>query len=266
MQEFYYEWASKVNARGGRMLPVSTLEAMPRLKDPGFRSVYLFYAEDAQSIISSGHSSGFARYEPTSDILFIDLDDGELQLPALEGALSQLGLAYEVWSSGGKGYHFHIQQEIVTGFDVPYSQRAFVESLGVKFDASIYQPNSLIALPNRKHPRTGKLKSLVRTVEGRPLMLPIVPTPESHKPFEFLEEGSEDQRVMALSMLAWLVKEPEKGKRHIAIWRTAKTMAAAGFSFEFAELTIMEIISTWTNQKSHEESLKPIKAAYRQLK
>ncbi len=266
MQEFSFEWASKVDRRGGRMLPVSLMSSMECLGDPGFRSVYLFNAKDAELIKESGSSAGFANYETTSECLFIDLDDGDIQLPQLESKLQELGLGYEVWASGGKGYHFHIRQKLVTGFDVPYSQKVFVDNLGIKYDPSIYQPNSLIALPNRKHPRTGKRKSKVKTVEGNELMLELKETPKNHFSYTVIEESSESQKVLALSMLVGLVKEPDTGKRHITLWRTAKTMAAAGFSYDFTVSAVMEITASWKNQKSQEETLKPLKAAYRQPK
>lgn len=265
---FYREWVSKINRRCGNMIKAELFAKVEKRHNPGWISVYSFSEPDALEILASGTSQGFARYIPAAEELVIDLDDGDSQLPALVGVLEALGLGFRVYSSGSKGFHVHIPHQLIEDFRLPYSHKNFVENLRVKADFSLYRPNSLVALPGRIHPKTGKRKTLVSEVAGTPLALNLVeqpPKPEGPV-FSFDDDMPEfNRRVTGLYMLTKLAgKAPAEGDRHLAIWKTAKMLCEAGFSREAVEPLIMEINESWPNPKSLEGVEEALDGAYRQ--
>lgn len=261
---YYLEWASKPYTRHGTMVPVTALPRILRQYNPGYRSVYMFDENAAMEIRDKRNSKGFKQYPVHSDTLFIDLDDGDTHLAAMEQAVNDFGVGYEVWESGGKGYHLVIPTELQSGQNVPYSQEVFVQQLGVPVDTSLYRHNSLISLPGRVHPETKRKKKLVKAREGdRKLQIEQKDPPPSTKLPVSPSFKDEDELAIGLTqLLSILHVEPKPGNRHRTIWSTALNFADAGISMETATELIMTVNELWQKPKSHEEVMRAIRQAF----
>lgn len=245
------------------MLPLSVLKQMLKAPDPGYATVYMFDENAAQAILLDRHSSGFGRYPVYTEELVMDLDGGEEQLKLAEAALKAKKLGYTVWFSGGKGYHIYIKlTKMVSGKDVPYSQKKYVEALGIGADLSLYQHGRIISLPGRVHPKTKQKKRKVKEIVGAMLELPMLIAPE--QVFTFNGNGGLNEFEAALwKILTLLNDEPSPGNRHTQLWSTALHLADAGFSYDTALELMTEVNDKWKNPKDPAEVEMAVKQAYK---
>lgn len=258
----YREWCLKPSHRKGVMLPLATIAKFESAPDAGYASVYMFDAEAAAQIKAAQSSSGLARYPVFADTLTLDLDKGAEQLARAEQKLA--GLGYRVYDSGGKGFHVVITLEtMVSGTNVPYSQRKWVESLNVEADLSLYQAGHIISLPGRKHPKTGRRKTLIRQVPGLSLKLQIHEPPE--RTFAISEANQSELERGLWRVLGLLQQEPGIGNRHTALWSTAKHFADACLDFDTTLNLLTEVNAKWAEPKTAEELKAAVSQAYRRI-
>lgn len=253
MSTLYREWCKTPMRRKGVMLPQPQIDLICCGADSGYASVYAFDEDAANEIIDSRSSSGFSRFAVYADQLTLDLDDGPEQLRVVEKILSERGLEYSVFDSGSKGYHVCIPHpRTLHGRSLPYSQRVWVEGLGVEADLSLYQHGRILSLPGRVHPKTGRKKTLVKEVAGASLDLPMV-DPPGGPVFTFGEGGMGDLEAGVWRLLQSLTDEPSPGNRHTRLWSTAKHFADAGLSYEWTCEILQRINEQWQNGKDPSE-------------
>lgn len=259
---FYREWCLQPNHRRGCMLPLKTIAQFEKAADAGYASVYMFDANAAAAIQAEQSSRDLARYPVSADTLTLDLDQGAPQLARVEGKLAALGLGYSVYESGGKGFHVILTLDsMVTGTNVPYSQRKWAEALDVDADLSLYQAGHIISLPGRKHPRTGRRKRLLRVVEGSYLSLQLSsPPPRSFS----ISDADQSQLERGLwRCLEILKQEPGIGGRHVALWSTAKHFADAGLEYETTLDLLNGVNDSWSEPKTSEELEAAVRQAFK---
>lgn len=259
---FYREWCSKVQNRKGLMVPVTAIPNLLKLSDTGYASVYMFKEADALEIRASGHSAGFDKYEVAADALVIDIDNGDLGLQVVMNALHSRRLAYEIWSSGGKGYHVVIPHDLVTSTHLPHSHKKAIEEMGLVVDTSLYQHGRLLSLPGRVHPKTKKKKRLLQIVDGKRLDLKIVVKPEPV--FNFDEHLGLSELTKGLKRVIDMIEAPPSpGNRHTKLWGAAKDLADSGLSFDTV-VDIMEGVNgTWDDKKDPSEIRLAVEQAFR---
>lgn len=249
---YYVEWAPKVNARKGRMVTMDALEIISNMYDPGYRSVYQFEENDAIKIIDQGSSSGMNQYTVSSIALILDLDGGAPALTACEKRLKEHGLQFDVYSSGGKGYHVYIYHDRVTSIDLPYSHQKAVEELGIDTDMSLYQHGRLISMVGRVHPKTGNKKKYLYTVSGKFLDLKIVKRPL----IQFNPNFGSDVNALSAGLNRFMTLtqyEPGPGNRHTAIWGASKDLIEAGLAYETVLDLALHVNAVWKNPKTDDE-------------
>lgn len=258
--KLYREWCLQPNQRRGTMLPLAQFKDILRAPDAGYASVYAFEETAALEIIASKSSAGLNKYPVYSDMLMIDLDDGERQLRRAQDALT--GLGYLIWSSGGKGFHIGVPLKVsVFGEHVPYSQRKWVEALDIGADLSLYQHGRILSLPGRVHPKTGKKKEPFGEVVGNSLVLPeVFPAKLTFSAFEDTSGDLENALWQAIQLLA---AEPEPGNRHTKLWSTAKSLAEAGLAYETVLDLLTEVNGQWENGKTTTEVTTAVRQAFR---
>jgi hypothetical protein len=244
------------------MLPLKTIAQFEKAPDAGYASVYMFDAEAAAAIKEAGNSSGLAQYPVYTNNLTLDLDQGEPQLARVREAIK--GLAYRVYDSGGKGFHVVIQlAEMMSGTNVPYTQRKWAEALNVGADLSLYQAGHIISLPGRRHAKTGRQKVLIDTVEGLPLALTLLDPPA--RTFSISESNQSELEQGLWRLIGLLRQEPGVGSRHVALWSTAKHFADAGLAFDTALDLLTEVNNTWQEPKPDDELNAALKQAYKNI-
>lgn len=253
---FYREWAPALNRRKGLFIPDSNFELIKNYRNPGYSSIYLLSKEDAQTFKASGSSSGVKDCPVAAYELWIDIDTGLTGLEPVASKIEEAGFEFDLYSSGGKGYHIRIPHALLYDIRLPHSHKMFLKRLlGAAFaqvDATLYQHGRLLSLPGRIHPKTGNQKTFLKHFPGSRPIIDIVDTEvkanfEKFNPnLELLSEG-----LLAAFDLSCI--EPGKGGRHMALWKTAKTLADAGLEF----YTVLDILngvnSLWTDQKTSDE-------------
>jgi hypothetical protein len=235
------------------MVRVDAIPSLIELPDPGYASVYMFREEDALKIKTAQSSRNLAQYPVASEHLVIDIDDGDEGLAKVVKVLDEKNYSYEVWSSGGKGYHIYIPHDLVVSENLPYSHKKTIEELGLEVDESLYQHGRLLSLPNRVHPKTGKKKELIRIKEGEKMSLKLY-TPPTTMTFNFEAVGGLDLYATALDRLKTLIAKPPKpGNRHTALWGVSKDLFEIGLSYETVLDLILKVNELWPDKKPKEE-------------
>lgn len=258
----YREWAPNLRSRAGTMVNEKILKDIVKYaRDPGYCSVYGFDQEAAITISNSGTSKGFANFEPISSTLYIDLDNGDKDLPDLEYKLK--GFRYKIYSSGGKGNHVVLYHDKISSFDLPYSQSKWVENLEVDHDPTLYHPSHLIALPGRIHPRTRKRKTLIKSVEGENIKLELVKKPEAQFNFNF--DTKADLSSILSRLWGFSASEPKEGSRHMVTWGIACDMFKTGLQYTTVEDLLLQIAKGYKNPLSDEEIVQAVQQAYNRI-
>lgn len=255
--QLFKEWCISMKNRVGFMTPIEKFESVIlKMDNPGYSSLYAFDEAAASKIREQGHSGGFDRFDTYSDHLLIDIDEGVEGLEKAEARLS--GYAYEVWTSGGKGFHLILPHDPIMDKRLPFSHQKIVEKLGVVSDP-IYNASRLISLPGRVHPSTKKRKSFLRAVEGRRLEVQLEDKPK----IEFKFKETEGDLFAALMRMADLTKySPYVGTRHLTLFGVALDLKKSGVSFEGAVEMCHLVNNTWKQPKSREEVLAAVRGAY----
>ena len=262
MVKLFTEWCSRPNARAGVMLEVEKLSIMEQQRNAGFRSVYMFDEVAAKEIMAAGRSKGFDQYKVYSDILFIDLDDGKKTLPVLIDWIKEHNLKADIYSSGSKGYHAHIAIEPMEGTGVPHSQHEFVKNLPFDVDESLYRPMSIIALPGRKHEKTGRQKQLVESIDGNLLSIPYIEKPVQTINFDDFISISDCLLLTFEKAEDLILNPPNLGLRFNSMWAFAKRAAEAGLHPDTTANLLVRINERWENKKEMKEIERAIKQAY----
>ena len=258
--DLYREWCLKLNSRKGFMVPITQFDKIIKdVYDPGYSGIYAYHEEDAKTILAQKCSKGFERFSAVSDTLPIDLDDGDSSLDEVLDTLK--GYKYDLWFSGGKGYHIILHHDIQDSVDLPYSHRKWVEDRDIKCDLSLYQHSRIFSLPGRVHPKTKKKKHLIKQVEGDLITIDLVKKPEIE--FKFEEGGFEDLHVALLNLANMAIKEPYVGSRHLHYWGVSKDLLRAGFPIEAIEQFMLRINESWDNPKTEEEVIAAVHQATR---
>jgi len=258
----YREWAQRPQWRKGLMVSEHALNVMKRDRDPGYMSVFMFDEEAAKAIEAQGHSRGMDNFDVYSDSVIIDIDTGSESAKEARNKLKSLGLAFQMFRSGGKGYHFVIPlKTVVSGKNVPYSQKKWVESLGISYDPSIYKASALISLVGRIHPRTGAKKEFVLAEAGSALDLVLLDPPAPKENQLGLSDNLLKQGLIQLATLA--SNPPLDGERHMSIWQASRVLYQAGMSFETSLDLLTTINNSWPNPKEVSAVEVAVRGGYR---
>lgn len=257
--ELFLEWSPRLEARSGLMLPFQSLDTVLKQRDPGYGSVYLFDKKAADEITARKSSRNFSQYEVAAGQLIIDLDGGDAALARAKEVLGHY--RHTVYSSGGKGYHMVLPHELIIGRDVPAAHRQLVESLAIPTaDVSLYRHGSIVSLPGRVHPKTGKRKTLVEEVDGEMIVIPD-PRPE---PVFVAREGDISNLTSAMLQAASIIEtEPGPGARHQSLWSLSLSYRDAGMPQEWVETLLLEINNQWSEPKPEEEVLRAVDQAFK---
>lgn len=208
-----------------------------------------------------GHSRGLSEFSVWADKVTIDLDEGDQALLECQTLLAKHGLAFEVWSSGSKGYHVSIPHEPIYSPDLPYSHLCYVQGLGVPHDASLYHHARVLRLPRTIHAKTGKRKTFLYKVDGMQAEIEIRKPPV----FNFKPLGGVSPLQDALlNVLNLTTNPPENGKRHTRLWSAAKSFAESGTPYLTTLGLLLEVNRSWPKPKELNEVELAVTQAYRQ--
>jgi hypothetical protein len=149
-----------------------------RYKHIGFTSIYAFPPAVADRIKTQRSTRGIRDCAVYSDTLFVDFDNAEAAAERLRSFLAGNDIAFDMYHSGGRSIHFHVDLDPMTGPGVPRAQRAWMEAHAPEADMSIYKQSGMFRLPgtyHSKHPGKRKLK-IGQHRPGERLKIEVKPT------------------------------------------------------------------------------------------
>lgn len=175
----------------------------PLLKQGGFRSAYQVNEEGKRWIEERKTVGGLADSDiPVwSPQLVVDFDDSPDEAEFFRQLLVHDGISFEMYDSGNRSIHFHVDREAEPSADLPYSDRQYIKTVMPKADQSLYSAMHPFRLVGTVHEKTGRAKTLLEKNEGRPLTIPIVKRPDYSGIKQVVPTVSifEDALIMGLS-------------------------------------------------------------------
>lgn len=256
------EWGRHVNWRCGNFLPENLIYQLALKKfNPGYTTHYMFPEKVGREARKLQSSKGLAK-TVGGYYLIMDFDDGVTQIPATEKELQKLGIGYDLFQSGGKGFHFYLYHDLLWSPYLPYSQKHWVlNNLSVEPDLSLYQTTRLVALPGRVHRETKLRKVLIKSVPGKTLALSIIQPPEKELRVFKRKEQKEQLIQGLLRCITLLHAAPKIGNRHTALWGTSKDLLQGGLHPKAVHDLLSQINNYWEKNKDDKEVIKAIEQA-----
>ena len=134
----------------------------------GFRSIYGYDDSAVEYILENkGRTSHMHGYRLYSDTLFLDVDDNDTAAEMIKSKLLSMGVGFDMYHTGNRGYHFHIPIKPMYGADTAFRQKNYVKETFPGADTSIYKTTGVIRLPGTFHFKCpGKCKRLIFSAEG----------------------------------------------------------------------------------------------------
>jgi len=96
----------------------------------------------------------------------IDIDDEPIEFKTQEviGLLNHFGLKYQLWKTGGKGYHFHLfYHEEFSKLKREYFRKLIISYCGA--DLMKKNDGMMITIEGAAHRKTGRKKELIVSTE-----------------------------------------------------------------------------------------------------
>lgn len=181
----------------------------------GFQSQY-GYPEQTAEVIRQQHGTfDLAGHPLYADMLFIDFDDNDNAVHECQQTLVDWHVGFEMWNTGGRGYHFHIPHQPVTSEDIPRWHKQWVKTRFPEADVNIYKTSAVIRLPgtfHAKHP--GQHKKLVYTGVGNLLELPAAVAAEGFQPTAGVSEDPETAERVLGNLVTWTIPKSSVGRNN----------------------------------------------------
>ena len=255
----FVEITSVVRNRNANLIPVSDLP-----NRVGFRSVYMFDAEDAEIIRFNGNSKGFKYFNLYSDCLFVDIDvkseeDNKKAINDIKKLVAK-GIKFDLYDSGNRSYHLHIPHELKSSRHLPYNHRRVLREIGLHCDETLYRPNSLYRLPGTCHSKSveGKCKELVKSYSGKLLEFDIVPEPVNEKPANYSSKIFVDVALYSL----WEFSHIQPENRYMSTFAMALKLFDSGLSFETVTDLLERANDCWPEPNEDSEVERAIQGAW----
>ena len=227
----------------------------------GYRSVFAWSREDADSAKSAGTVKVLKDRPAFSDTIFVDFDDNEPGALGFKAFLDEEDIIYEMYFSGGRSIHFHIGIEPVYDIRVPFSVRKTMENFKrFGYDPSVYNYCSLFRLSGTLHEKTGKPKILTESGGFYRLSIDLFEPPKIN-----LVTTDSDALSVAISLYTnYLSAEVAEGGRYTIQWKVAKAFQEAGLSFDTTLELVNGLDKSWQKlAKGPEQTRRAVRDAYR---
>lgn len=206
----------------------------------GFRSVFGYPDNTQATIKQQGNTRDLRHHEVHSRDILVDFDDNEEAAKQFQCRLVELQIAFQLYDSGNRSQHFHIDCVPVTAAWVPQAMSAWVREQAPGADMTVYHPAALFRLPGTWHEKNpgGKKRMIVNYLGGKPV--------ELKEPAVKLAP-TRDLTLSEEKLLRILNKSKGTGGRRCYVWYLAKSCRDYGFSLDKA----MELVLRWNQVNAH---------------
>lgn len=231
----YREFTVNLAGRKGKMVSEAALPLLPTVfPDTGYCSVYSFNKQDSERIKLSGSSRLLKTATPGASELWIDIDKGSGALDKVLEALNSIRVKYDLFSSGGKGYHIRLEHDFIEDSRLPFSHKQWVidniPGSSDLVDLTLYNVSRLLSNVGRVHPKTGLKKVYICSVLGDKIIV-VLQDPKTGL-FDKLEGGVFDGSIVAaLDYISSIGQNPPaEGRRHMTFWKAASRLLETGLA------------------------------------
>jgi hypothetical protein len=244
--------------RSGKPILLPVEEIYDRM---GFISVYGFDQDTKDIIDAQGGTYGLRGQNLYSNLLYIDIDDNDALAVVVRDTLLEMQVTFDMYHTGGRGWHFHIPIEPMSGPDVAYRQKRWVAHHFPGTDISLYKTSGIIRLPGTYHSgHPGNRKMLHRRNKANLLKIDLSDLPVTVGKWQ-VEESDYDTEAILDSLL---MKEASLGGRNNAIYARAMLFAKLNEPLEDA----VRVLTVYNDSLVHppvspNELMTTIKSAYR---
>lgn len=145
-------WKPKVVDADVRFVHVDDLPAS------GFASVYQFSEADARSMEAAGTYKSF-KGTVFSPVLKLDCDDTDTAA-RVEVRLHAMGVGFSKFSTGNRGFHYHVPREVAASHTLPALDKQFVTREFPGADVSFYHHVGMYRQVGAVHQKTGRRKEM----------------------------------------------------------------------------------------------------------
>lgn len=230
------------------------------LPKEGFASVYAVTRDTAKTIIEAGTTKGFKGIVWSPEIT-LDFDTYESGQRA-EVTLKEMGYAFDVYDTGGRGLHVTINRDCNASHFLPVLDRDWVRKLFPEADLSPYTHLHLFRLTGTTH-NTGRVKSLVRSHPGEALNLRDYKIKEETKRESSLQsEGASEASIFFNHQIMCLSHPVKEGDRHRTLVQLVYKLKEQGLSIDAAEWWVGQVNAGYLLPKAKEELEKIVKSIY----
>lgn len=227
-KDIYAYWLFKFNVYDNSYFFVRSGEFPPS----GYCSLYAISAETMASLEDPSTSS-YSGYKGTvwSPELVLDFDsfsEGE----AARRRLIEMGLAFKMYESGGKGYHFYIPRPHAPSHRLPLIDKQWVAKVFPEADLSLYTHLHQLRVPGTIHDKTGKRKQLIESVDGEELLLADVQESLPESVSQKVTTNC-DKSIFTNFYIQSLTVPVDEGDRHAVLMKLGLALRSLGEPLEF---------------------------------
>jgi len=229
----------------------------------GFTSLYQITEDSAKGIITAGTTAGF-KGSVWSERLWIDLDSKET-LSKTKGVLDGMGVSYDVWFTGNRGFHISIQRDSSPTHILPEQDKSWVKGHIPYADLGIYTHLHLFRLPGTVHAKTGARKTLVESTPGVSLVHAKYQRPVTRIPSSTGTMQSNNNMVSVFSDFHINSKlgRVRVGNRHHTLVSVCNALRDRGFELSFTRTWLIEMNKDFMGGgKSLEEIERVVQSIY----
>ncbi len=202
------------------------------LPSAGLASVYRYTETDAKAMQALGSFKGF-KGTVHSERLQIDADTEEAS-EACEGRLKAQGIAYEKFTTGNRGHHYHIVRSSPASHTLPASDKLYVKTNYPGCDLSFYHHVGLYRQTGARHAKTGNPKVLLYSVPGSVPVIPAIVLEALEVAAPAKGATLEHASVFEDDLLYRMTVPADHGQRHAHYVFLAVRLESLNQPFEFA--------------------------------
>lgn len=201
-------------------------------------SLYAFTHPQSRAIAMSGSVKGWRPVHFSAELI-VDCDTLQSAVD-VEEVLRHKDVSFNKYSSGNKGFHYHIPRECEPSDDLCLRDKLLVESMfpGVELDTGIYRPMHLIRGIGCAHEVTRRRKALVDEFVGECVLScnDITPSQADVQWFR-ASENCDSRSEWARFQDRVIMHHPvgSKGSRNLAIFCLAKDLYRSGLSSDVVQ-------------------------------
>lgn len=225
-----YLWKHKQVESSFAFIPENSLPPL------GFCSLYGVSETDAKALMEAGSYAGFKGVVYPGEWLWIDVDDDNLQ-DEYERKIDEMGLEFQLWTTGNRGCHFAIRRNLSPSQHAPNVDKEWVKQHFPDADLGLYSHLHLIRQKGAIHEKTGLRKTLLRHLPGSVLFLEYSAGAKKTKHVNsgIVSSVFDNKLIMDLSI------PHESGSRRKYLLRLAAELARTNNPMEFALVWMINV-------------------------